>query len=245
MARRRMLSENILYDPEFNGLSIDAQNIFIRMLIKTDDYGIIPADQWAMLNLPKKIERDLECLINEIQHIGLITLFEYEGKPFIAFKCGRFDDYQSYLISKRTRSEALRLEKEVMESKQFQEILGKSWKFTKILPGYIESRKYKVESKKQKEESKKTFGEYLNVLLTETEYEKFITEHGKEKTEKVIQEFSERKKMKGYKYDSDYLAIRKWKLFDEIDGKKTHKTQLEKSREEIDRREKKYMEEGQ
>ena len=40
--------------------------------------------------------------------------------------------------------------------------------------------------------------------------QKLVDELGSEKTGAVIANFSELKEMKGYKYKSDYLAIKKW-----------------------------------
>ncbi len=66
-------------------------------------------------------------------------------------------------------------------------------------------------TKKQKiQESKLKFGEFQNVLLSQKEYDKFISKYGKEKTDAFIQYFSERKEMKGYKYASDRAALQNW-----------------------------------
>ena len=59
-------------------------------------------------------------------------------------------------------------------------------------------------------EKKEKLGTFLNVLLTDAELQKLIDELGQEKTSAVICNFSELKEMKGYKYKSDYLAIKKW-----------------------------------
>lgn len=126
-----MISENLLYDPEYNKLSIEAQLLFIRILIKTDDYGIVPADQWCMFNLSQKIQNNIDKYLDEIEGSGLAISFYYNEKPFFLLKRDRFDDYQSYLIKNRTRSEYLRLDKETMEGSGFQEILGNSRKFPK------------------------------------------------------------------------------------------------------------------
>lgn len=53
-------------------------------------------------------------------------------------------------------------------------------------------------------------GEFQNVLLSDVEFNKLKTEYGEEKVLKIIQHFSELKEMKGYKYNSDYLALKKW-----------------------------------
>lgn len=66
------------------------------------------------------------------------------------------------------------------------------------------------ENKKKIQEQKHKFGEYQNVLLTLTEYNRFVTEYGKDETDAFIQYFSRKKEMKGYKYKSDNLALRDW-----------------------------------
>jgi hypothetical protein len=53
-------------------------------------------------------------------------------------------------------------------------------------------------------------GEYKNVLLTDEEYTTLKDDYGESQTESAIRYFSEAKEMKGYKYKSDYLAMRKW-----------------------------------
>jgi hypothetical protein len=59
-------------------------------------------------------------------------------------------------------------------------------------------------------EKKHKLGTYLNVLLSDKELQKLIDELGQEKASAVIRNFSELKEMKGYKYKSDYLALKKW-----------------------------------
>lgn len=67
----------------------------------------------------------------------------------------------------------------------------------------------KKKIKKQKE-PKHIHGEYKNVLLTDKELEKLCNELGADKARAVIENYSELKEMKGYKYKSDYLALKKW-----------------------------------
>lgn len=59
-------------------------------------------------------------------------------------------------------------------------------------------------------DQKHKHGEYQNVLLTDSEFEKLKTDFGTEKANGIINNFSSKKEMMGYKYKSDYLAIRKW-----------------------------------
>jgi hypothetical protein len=55
---------------------------------------------------------------------------------------------------------------------------------------------------------KKRFGQYKNVLLTETEYHNLGDDFPN--ASEAIDYLSEYREMKGYKAKSDYLAIRKW-----------------------------------
>lgn len=75
-----------------------------------------------------------------------------------------------------------------------------------------ESEKQINQTKKNKKSKpeKHKHGEYKNVLLSDSELDKLKTEYGEEKTKNIINFFSEVKEMKGYKYNSDYLALKKW-----------------------------------
>jgi hypothetical protein len=64
-------------------------------------------------------------------------------------------------------------------------------------------------------ERKHKYGEYENVLLTDTERDKLMNEFGELETSEAIKFLDEYIEMKGYKAKSHYLAIRKW-VFDAI-----------------------------
>lgn len=59
-------------------------------------------------------------------------------------------------------------------------------------------------------EKKHKNGTYQNVLLSDSELKKLCDILGPDKAKAVIDNFSELKEMKGYKYKSDYLALKKW-----------------------------------
>jgi hypothetical protein len=59
-------------------------------------------------------------------------------------------------------------------------------------------------------EKKHKNGTYQNVLLSDSELMKLCETLGSDKAKAVIDNFSELKEMKGYKYKSDYLALKKW-----------------------------------
>lgn len=77
----------------------------------------------------------------------------------------------------------------------------------------IEFRDIEIEKdiKTDTEKPKKhKLGTYKNVLLTGEEQQKLCDKLGMEKATAVVNNYSELKEMKGYKYKSDYLAILKW-----------------------------------
>ena len=71
---------------------------------------------------------------------------------------------------------------------------------------YSTSNEVPPAPKKQKH----IFGEYKKVKLTDDEFEKLKTDYGEQRTLQAIQYLDEYKEMKGKKYQSDYLALRKW-----------------------------------
>ena len=76
---------------------------------------------------------------------------------------------------------------------------------------------YITENPKPKEEKIK-YGEYMNVLLTETEYNRLADDYGIETRKKAIKFLDEYIEEKGYKSKSHNLAIRRW-VIDAINKK--------------------------
>jgi hypothetical protein len=54
------------------------------------------------------------------------------------------------------------------------------------------------------------YGSENNVLLTDSQYDALIKDYGEEKIKAMIEELSQGKALKGYKYKRDDIAIRKW-----------------------------------
>lgn len=107
------------------------------------------------------------------------------------------------------------------EGKQIKErvlnILNRGIKYSK--EGYLENAKDNntvinntvIKEKIYKKESKHKHGEYNNVLLTSKEYNKLIEDLGEQEAMRWINVLSEGLELKGYKYKSHNLAIRKWR----------------------------------
>lgn len=111
MARRRVISSEMLVDPEYNSLSMEAQLLFVRMLVVSDDYGIVPLSEFrltAMVNPPDQIRKNLIAIIYEILDASLGFKIIVDEKPFFCFKPKSFKYWQAQLLSRRIKSEYLR-----------------------------------------------------------------------------------------------------------------------------------------
>lgn len=62
----------------------------------------------------------------------------------------------------------------------------------------------------KKKEPKHTHGEYSHVLLTDTEFDRLISDYGMDMTEAAVKLLDEYIEEKGYKSKSHNLAIRRW-----------------------------------
>ena len=80
-----------------------------------------------------------------------------------------------------------------------------------------ENNKKKNKKKNIEDENKKKHkhGEYAHVLLSDEELEKLNEEYGSSETEAAIKYLDEYIEMKGAKYKSHYLVMRKW-VFDAV-----------------------------
>ena len=185
MARRRMISQELISDEHFNSISIEAQNIFIRMLSVSDDCGVVPANIYklnVLINTPKRILPRLEQILKELTENGLGYLFDYKGEQFFAFKPAAFQDYQSYILKKATKSEYLRIPKEDFEelSKNFQEILRNSLHNNISAVSTVESKEYKVESRKQKAERATAIYREGKLIIPDSLFESLCSEFNRE-----------------------------------------------------------------
>lgn len=81
----------------------------------------------------------------------------------------------------------------------------------------------KKSTSKSKKEVKHKYGEFQHVLLTDTEKDKLFNEYGESLALEAIKYLDESIEMKGYKYKSHYLAIRKW-VIDAVKEKQSKKS---------------------
>lgn len=77
----------------------------------------------------------------------------------------------------------------------------------------IDKNKNRLDIDKDKNKEKNTkhkYGEYKHVLLTDSEYNKLLEQYGSSGIEEIITYLDEYLEMKGTKYKSHYMVIKKW-----------------------------------
>jgi len=155
-----------------------------------------------------KINEIMNFMINQ----GLFDLDEITGHVMCA-------KLYKFLDTSQTRSEKLR--EMIREYKnQINPLEIENNQVSQIVSD-ISERKEKKRRRKEEETEEETeeeesvkkhkHGEFKNVLLSEKEYSNLFKDWGAKETEKMIKELDEGIEMKGYKYKSHNLAIRKWK----------------------------------
>ena len=82
-----------------------------------------------------------------------------------------------------------------------------------------ETRLEETKPSKTAKEPKHVHGEFTNVKLTEVEYDKCISKHGKPATCKAIEKLSSYKASSGKSYKSDYAALTSWVFSDIVKEK--------------------------
>jgi len=102
----------------------------------------------------------------------------------------------------------------------------------------VESTQIKEEEIKEdkKKETRHKYGEYKNVLLTDTQYKKLIEDYGEKQLLDLIKQVDEGVQMKGYKYKDFNLVIRKWAKNANINSKESEEQYKDESRYERNKR---------
>lgn len=114
MAHKRMLNKNIVVDAQVCRLSEFAQLFYTWMIPFLDDFGRITADPFELnvliVPLLHKSAGEIESALIEIcsseidSKMPLAAAYEVDGSKILQFKKKAFEDHQSGIIGKRTRS---------------------------------------------------------------------------------------------------------------------------------------------
>lgn len=238
MSRRRIIGEEINQDPAVATLSLEAWVLFVKFLSISDDYGIVPLNSHrlrARLHIPERIDKNFPKYLGEIISASLGGILQYKSEEWFFFKPESFYYWQSCLISRRTKSEYLKLSgQEVIEAiRKASEAIAKG-SASQPKPT-IESRKYKVESIRGgmggNSNGSDPTGPHLfkNSPFTDLSLlEKALPQWPHEKVEYYYRAALDYSASKGAKYIDWVAAIRNWDRKNprewQDSGKSRHKT---------------------
>lgn len=208
MADKRMFSKKVIDSDIFLDMPMSTQCLYFHLCMRADDDGFV--------DNPKKITRlvggsedDLKILLMKNFIIGfengVIVITHWRLHNWL-----RSDHYTPTIYQKEKEILELndqkiyepkgqlpngRIEENRREEKRIEENSKEE---------YIEVDKRPARTPKHK------YGEYGHVLLKDDELEKLNAEYGEEETKEAIRYLDEYIEMKGTKYKSHYLALRKW-----------------------------------
>lgn len=153
---------------------------------------------------------------------GVITIPNWGKHQSLEQIQARRDYQREYQREYRKKQKMLAVKDESEESKSLRKHLHKSNvnSLEEDIEGDIDKEKDKENisdsdepvsvSEKPVKPVKHKYGEYKHVQLTDAEYEKLCKDYGEDIAKRAITYLDEAIEMKGYKYKSHNLAIRKW-----------------------------------
>ena len=210
MAERRMFAKTIIDSDAFLDMPLSAQALYFHLAMRADDDGFI--------NNPKKIQRmiggsddDLKLLIAKHFIIpfesGIVVIKHWKIHNYIRndrYKETVYKEEKNALQVKGNGSYTLGIPNGYQMDTQVR--LGKD-RLGKESIDICDSDE-SASPKKSSKPAKHKYGEYSNVLLSDTELEKLKTEYSD--YEERIERLSAYIASKGTRYKSHYATIRNW-----------------------------------
>lgn len=219
MAEKRMFSKKIIDTDWFMDMPASSQNLYFHLSMRADDDGFVASPK-RIIKLIGATDDDYRILISK--------------KFIIPFESGIcvITDWRinNYLRSDRYTETVYKQEKQSLT-------VDENGKYNLGIPAvypvlyssnsnsntnnYIynnNNSNNNVSSNNKETRQKHKYGEYNNVLLSDEELGKLKNEYGEEKTASAIKYLSEYIEMKGPKYKSHYLVLRKW-VFEAVEEK--------------------------
>ena len=221
MAEKRMFSKKIIDTDWFMDMPASTQNLYFHLSMRADDDGFVASPK-RISKLIGATEDDYKILIAKKFVIPCET-------GICVISDGRINNY---LRTDRYTETTYKDEKNMLtlnENGKYQ--LGIPSGIPMVTPVLSISNSNTISNSSinkdrvvgEEKKLKHKYGEYKRVLLTDEELEKLNKEFGEEKTQKAITYLDEYIEMKGAKYKSHYLAMRKW-VFNAVEEKEQKST---------------------
>jgi len=249
MAERRMFAKTIIDSDAFLDMPLSTQALYFHLSMRADDDGFI--------NNPKKIQKMVGATDDDLTILkaksflipfenGIVVIKHWKIHNYIRndrYKETVYQEEKSMLDVKDNNAYKLKNDVGIPNGYQVstdgipngylldtQVRLGKDRLVKDSIGESIEpSETAPAPAKEQKHK----FGEYNHVRLTDKEYDKLKNDYGLDETKEAIKYLDEYIEMKGTKYTSHYMAMRKW-VFDAVKEKKKKNPRNDLSNQEYD-----------
>lgn len=207
MAEKRMFAKTIIDSDAFLDMPLSTQALYFHLSMRADDDGFI--------NNPKKIQKmiggsedDLKLLLAKrfliVFESGVVVIKHWKIHNYIQpdrYKETVYQDEKSQLFLKENKAYSL-LDTECIQN-------GSNLD-TQVRLDKNRLDKVSIDKDNTTKVEKHKYGEFSHVLLTDNEYTKLINDFGNSIALESITYLDEYIEMKGTKYKSHYMAIRKW-----------------------------------
>lgn len=220
MAQRRMFTKKVTDDDNFMSLSSSAQALYLHLSMCADDDGFCNQITVSMFKAHASVQ-DLQALLEKryiyqfengvivIKHWRMANALRKDRYTPTNFQeeFAKLDikDNGAYTLAQNgCRVVAERLPQDRLGKNSIGKYREEEDSIGKDICDSDESPPTPAKPSKHK------YGEYKHVLLTDKEFDKLTDDFGSELRDKAIVFLDEYIAMKGTKYKSHYLAIRKW-----------------------------------
>ena len=255
MADRRMFAKTIIDSDDFLDMPMSAQALYFHLSMRADDDGFINNPKKIQRSVGASVD-DLKLLIAK-QYIltfdsGVIVIRHWKIHNYIQkdrYKPTIYEEEKAQLELKSDRNKEYIFKNSCSDTERIQTVsntdtqvrlgkvrlgkdrlgkdrLGKDRLGKDRLDEYIGEDETPAHASKKPE--KHIHGEYKHVRLTDEELKKLESEFGAIETQEAITYLDEYIEMKGAKYKSHYLALRKW-VFDAVKETKQRKERNQNS----------------
>ena len=203
----RIIKETICTSEDIAQLSLGAEVLFYRLIVKADDFGCYHGNIKIVKNtcFPLKADdiKDKQIVewLNELVKAGLIFIYtDNDGKQYIK-------------LTKWEKHQQKRAKKSKFPLPQSDDIIC-----NQLIANVPENRESRIENREYEntdincpQTPKPEIIKYAEfVSLTNAEYEALVAKLGEEGTRRCIEILDNYKGAKGKKYKSDYRAILNW-----------------------------------
>ena len=240
MAERRMFAKTIIDSDVFLDMPLTTQALYFHLSMRADDDGFV--------NNPKKIQKmvgasDDDLTILKAKNFlipfanGIVVIKHWKIHNYIRndrYKETAYQEEKSMLNLKDNNTYTLKNDVGIPNGYQVStDGIPNGYRLdTQVRLGKDSIGKFSLDKESIEpsetastptKEIKHKFGEYNHVKLTDKEYDTLKNDFGIDETKEAIKYLDEYIEMKGTKYTSHYMALRKW-VFDAVKEKKHKNT---------------------